>query len=133
MPSTPAPVSNPGSGSARTDGGPGNARQPLRDIPAATTHRQPPGAQAQLRALQGSGLPDARAGGGAASSGSPPIPSGPDVFGPTTRPSEPLTAGAPFGPGPGPDAASLPITPEAIVMAMYQAFPHPDLLRILGR
>jgi hypothetical protein len=41
-----------------------------------------------------------------------PMPSG-SLFAPTARPTEPITAGAPFGPGPGPAAAGIPmITPE---------------------
>ena len=41
-----------------------------------------------------------------------PMPAG-SLFAPTARPNEPITAGAPFGPGPGPAAAGIPmITPE---------------------
>ncbi len=37
----------------------------------------------------------------------------PDFFGETTRPEEPITAGAPFGAGPGPMAAGIPMMPTA--------------------
>jgi hypothetical protein len=41
-----------------------------------------------------------------------PMPAG-SLFAPTGRPQEPITAGAPFGPGPGPAAAGIPmITPQ---------------------
>jgi hypothetical protein len=33
----------------------------------------------------------------------------PDFFGETRRPDEPITAGAPFGPGPSPAAAGIPM------------------------
>lgn len=56
---------------------------------------------------------------------------------PTMRPNEPITAGAPFGEGPGPEV--LPIPPTApdetaqtlrMLAAMY---PDPDLIRLVGR
>jgi hypothetical protein len=41
-----------------------------------------------------------------------PMPPG-SLFEATTRPTEPITAGAPFGPGPGPAAVGIPmISPE---------------------
>ena len=59
---------------------------------------------------------------------------------PTQNPNEPLTAGAPFGPGPGPEAlgpggAALMGQPQdpvrQQVAALYQVNPNPDLLRLL--
>ncbi len=83
-PSNPAPVSGPGALSARTDGGP---TQPIRDLPDAKY-----GENAAFRAAQGAapmstGLPDL----------SSIVPMG----APSERPDEPITAGMPFGPGPG--------------------------------
>lgn len=51
---------------------------------------------------------------------------------PTMRPDEPLTAGAPFGPGPGPSFTRMredPIADE--VRALYVQFPYAGLREIL--
>lgn len=56
----------------------------------------------------------------------------PDVFAPTGRPSEPLTAGAASGPGPQ-SLELLPPDPVAHLRALYQRFPHEDLRRLLER
>lgn len=42
-----------------------------------------------------------------------PIPAAPgSLTAPTVRPDEPITAGAPFGPGPGPEVLPIPIAPQ---------------------
>lgn len=86
-PNHPAPVSGPGALSRRTDGGPADTQAHAR-IPDAAY-----GEQAQYQADQGAGpmqgatvLPFDRA---------------------TERPSEPGTAGAQMGPGPGPLSAGI--------------------------
>lgn len=82
-PSNPAVVSGPGALSQRTDGGPG---QTPMDLPDAKY------GEAKAFADQQAGAPLAQA------------PSMPEVIpldAPTTRPDEPVTAGAPLGPGPG--------------------------------
>lgn len=61
-----------------------------------------------------------------------PMPAG-SLFAPTARPNEPITAGAPFGPGPGPAAAGIPmITPEQQAMEQLRqiavAYQLDDLL-----
>jgi hypothetical protein len=104
-PSNPAPVSGPGSLSQRTDGGPG---QPVREVPAAYY-----GERQEMRDIQGG----AQMAQGSMPTGSPTMPSNgmtppaaPVSLGqgitpltdPTERPDEPITAGAPLGPGPGP-------------------------------
>ena len=97
-PASPAPVSGPGKLSQRTDRG-----QKMRVLPDAAY-----GEQATFQADQ-AGAPMAAAGGAPQSSGSTP----PDLsqvvgFGdPTQRPNEPVTSGAPTGPGPGMDALGL--------------------------
>lgn len=101
-PSTPAPVSGPGSMSARTDGGPSD-RQPMRAIPDAAY-----GEQAEFMDIQ-SGAP-------MAAEPSMPPPVGLDA--PTSRPDEPITAGAGAGPGPGPD--TLPSLDSALNQDMVQ-------------
>jgi hypothetical protein len=87
-PSKPAPVSGPGAGSKRTDGGPA---QKLRDLPDAQY-----GEAATFRSLQEkaplaqtpstASAPKGRSGGGAGSSM-------PTLGAPTTRPDEPVTTG----------------------------------------
>lgn len=83
-PNNPAPVSGPGALSARTDGGP---TQPIREVPGGSY-----GDRQELTALQGQA----------------PMGAGPDLSGvvpfgaPSQRPTEPVTAGMPGGPGAGP-------------------------------
>lgn len=55
---------------------------------------------------------------------------------PTDRPDEPLTAGAPFGPGPAPAQLGMPTVfggPKPIdeIRALYQMFPNEDLAALL--
>ena len=56
---------------------------------------------------------------------------------PTARPMEPITAGAPFGPGVGPAGAGIPMMPPAgdnvleELKAIYQQFPNDDLADLL--
>ena len=54
---------------------------------------------------------------------------------PTERPAEPITAGAPFGAGPGPIAAGIPMTQGdsalAELRAIYQMFPNDDLADLI--
>lgn len=85
-PRNPAPVSGPGRLSKRTDGGPrmGNSRLPNAKY----------GENAQFQDIQNGAPMDAVA----------PVPGMPiptPLTAPTRRPSEPITAGADFGPGPG--------------------------------
>lgn len=59
------------------------------------------------------------------------------LLSPTARPDEPITAGAPFGAGPGPAAAGIPIPPPNVdnaieeLKAIYQMFPNDDLADLL--
>ena len=58
-------------------------------------------------------------------------------FGPTTRPDEPITAGAPFGPGPGTEVtnAMSPLQDQiaalAEIRAIYRMHPSQELLDII--
>lgn len=92
QPSNPAPVSGPGAMSQRTDGGPADA-QPIRVAPGGAY-----GERQEMAALQGS-APMAQA----ASMPMEPVP----FDAPTQYPDEPVTAGAPVGDGPGPEALSI--------------------------
>lgn len=93
-PSNPSPVSGPGALSQRTDG-----KQPISDLTG-----QSYGQGQEFHDLQSSAPME-----GAAPAnprlnlaGEAP-PSITPMGAPTQRPDEPLTAGAPFGPGPGPE------------------------------
>lgn len=104
-PSNPAPVSGPGALSGRTDGGPGG-KQAMRDLPNAKY-----GENAEFRADE-SGAPMAAAPSLPAPGGAPTSPPGapdsghpmggppPPLSSGTLNPNEPVTAGAPAGPGP---------------------------------
>ena len=54
-----------------------------------------------------------------------------DVFGPTGRPGEPLTAGAPAGPGPG-QIGMLPPDNVQTLRAVQMTFPSPGLRRLIA-
>ena len=96
-PSNPAPVSGPGALSRRTDGrgaryiagGEYGEGQEMMDLQTSAPMSKAPAA------------PRPRTGRQVVSEEmAPPTP----LFAPTERPDEPITAGAPFGPGPGPTA-----------------------------
>lgn len=64
-----------------------------------------------------------------------------DLAGKSQRPSEPVTAGAPFGAGPGPEAMGQPITSAPAqgsrqdlierVRAIASTFPNPNLFALM--
>ena len=124
-PRNPAPVSGPGQLSQRTDGGP---QQTL-----ATMTGMPYGENAEFNTMQSQAplsaagqttarAPRPKAGRGG---GQGPVP----LFSPTQRPDEPVTAGAPFGPGEGPYVplnSSQQAISDAAVIGKYL----PDLMRI---
>lgn len=85
-PANPAPVSGPGALSQRTDGGPTQAQM----LPTGGEY----GSRQEMQAIQ-SGAPLAAK------------PALPGLGDPSARPDEPITAGAPVGPGPGPLAAGI--------------------------
>ena len=98
--------------------------------------------QAQITAQQA--VPMARAGGtgpapapGQGGAGGPSLPppgSLGNLLAPTTRPDEPLTAGMPSGPGPGPDALPM-LGPsddtELRLRALYRMYPNDDLRELI--
>lgn len=120
-PAKPAAVSGPGALSKRTDGGAGQA---VRPTPAASYgDRAASIAQQQAAPLRSGGAETP-----------PPMAAGPvgapgpnmDVFRPTERPGEPLTAGVPIGAGsPGRPAVNG-VLDE--LRAIYSQYPDDDLL-----
>lgn len=93
-PANPAPVSGPGALSERTDGGP---TQPVMDVGGFEY-----GGRQDFVDIQG----------GAPMAAAEPLPAPTPLFAPTERPAEPITAGAPVGPGPGP--AQPPVVRQSI-------------------
>jgi hypothetical protein len=99
QPSNPAPVSGPGALSQRTDGqgarymagGEYGEGQEMMDLQTSAPMAQAPSPTPRGRAPRAQAAPE----------GARPTP----LFAPTERPDEPITAGAPFGPGPGPAEA----------------------------
>ena len=99
QPSNPAPVSGPGALSRRTDGqgarymsgGAYGEGQELMDLQTSAPMSKAP-EQPRMR--------QPRSGRQVVEEGMRPTP----LFAPTERPDEPITAGAPFGPGPGASA-----------------------------
>jgi hypothetical protein len=96
-PSNPAPVSGPGALSRRTDGqgarymagGEYGEGQEMMDLQTSAPMSKAP-EQSRMRQPRSSRQ--------VVEEGMSPTP----LFAPTERPDEPITAGAPFGPGPGP-------------------------------
>lgn len=101
-PNNPAPVSGPGALSRRTDGQPARYAsgmpygdgQDFYDVQTSAPMASTDNVAAGARNARRSGA----------------TPAGPEVtplFSPTQRPEEPVTAGAAFGPGPGPSDMSM--------------------------
>jgi hypothetical protein len=98
-PSNPAPVSGPGQLSQRTDGGPQQVQADMTGMPYGENAEfntmqsmAPMSASSSARSPRSSARKASQAGGMSAT----------PLFSPTQRPDEPVTAGAPFGPGDGP-------------------------------
>lgn len=118
-PRNPAPASGPGAMSQRTDGGPADP-QPSRWVPTDDY-----GGATEMAAIQAQAPMQ-----GQVEAAMVPMDA------PTQRPDEPVTAGAPFGPGPGPTrpmmAADTPPPPvrddvAVLIRAAYAANPSPQL------
>ena len=114
-PEHPAPVSGPGSLSARTDGGPATQ-------PPMVADGGPYGSRQDMLGLQG-GAP-MQGGGGA----TPVAANLPALTDPTANPSEPVTAGAAEGPGIGPQAAGIADPQTASLQQMASLMPSLDFI-----
>lgn len=127
-PAKPAAVSGPGALSQRTDGGAG---QPIRPAPAASYGDRVASIAQQKAAPMRSGgtaapAPQPPAGGTSAPAGPSAAQRPVDVFGPSQRPGEPLTAGVPIGAG---SAGPSPMSSVAgELRAIYSQYPDEDLL-----
>lgn len=111
-PTNPAPVSGPGALSRRTDG-----RQPTMDLPNSKYGENAAFRDAQQAAPMSQSAPPGQAGS-----------IGPDLssvvpFGaPSGRPSEPITAGLPGGPGAGPSVPAQPAQVDPAIAARIQSY-----------
>lgn len=118
-PSNPAPVSNPGSG-RRTDGGPTQAARYMagggygEGQALESLQRSAPMAAAGKTTV--SGAPAANA----VRNMNPITP----LTAPTERPNEPLTAGMPFGAGPGPEALNAPTATQTLSQTISKMLPY---------
>ena len=126
-PATPAPVSGPGALSARTDGGPGSASQPIR-VPTGGAYGEAKALTEQQQAAP-LAVAEGSSGGGdvgdVARSQPPPPPDG--IFGPTTRPGEsPLT-------GAGQRGMSVAEDLDTFLNVLYSKFPHPAIAQLIEK
>lgn len=128
-PRNPAAVSGPGKFSRRTDGAPSedSMKQAARYVSGGEY-----GDGQEMMAIQ-QGAPMAAAPETPRRSVTP-------LSAPTERPDEPVTAGAPVGPGPGPEVWEsqfpAPQEPDAVaaaVRAAYERYPSPYLRVLLAR
>jgi hypothetical protein len=123
-----AKVSGPGKFARRVEGtafDKNAAQQPIREMPS-----QAYGDRAEMTALQGSAPMSATPSTPAAMR---PVP----LSAPTQRPTEPITAGAPFGGGVGPEMLPIPPAMEdpvaQTILSLASIYPDPDLQRLVDR
>jgi hypothetical protein len=118
-PSSPAPVSGPGALSQRTDGqgakymagGEYGEGQEMMDLQTSAPMSKAPEQQRMRQPRSGRQVVE---------EGMRPTP----LFAPTERPDEPITAGAPFGPGLGPSTMTQPmVRPGVVSTRLYQLAP----------
>jgi hypothetical protein len=120
QPSNPAPVSGPGALSQRTDGqgarymagGEYGEGQEMMDLQTSAPMAKTETVTARPRAARGQA---------AAPEMARPTP----LFAPSERPDEPITAGAPFGPGPGP-APSAPVAGRTVAESIAKFLPYDE-------
>lgn len=116
-PNRPAPVSGPGQLSQRTDGGPQQVQANMTGMPYGENAEfntmqsmAPMSASSSAKSPRASAREAKSMGGGMSAT---------PLFAPTQRPDEPVTAGAPFGPGEGrmtqPNSSQQAIADAAII------------------
>lgn len=131
-PTNPAPVSGPGQLSQRTDGGPQQVQADMSGMPYGenaefntTQSMAPMSASPSARSPRASAQQAKSAGGGMSAT---------PLFAPTQRPDEPVTAGAPFGPGAGPVMSQIPgrVNYSSLYSRMAMNNPNDDTLAMLA-
>lgn len=119
QPSNPAPVSGPGALSRRTDGGPGDQKQPIR-VPTGGNY----GDATQMLKLQQAAPLAASPGGEAATPvAGLQLPELTPLNAPTEQPDVPVTSGAALGAGAGPEALNLTPQPDEDMQRLLQYLP----------
>ena len=139
-PAHPAPVSGPGAHSRRTDGGPG-AKQAISTMPGQDYGQASADRSAQQAVRMGGATPlpsPAQVPAGQPDQGQMPTSpqyEGGDFGGPTTRPDEPVTAGAPVGAGPGPEVlnAAPGAQPSGYLTSMLSQLSNADTTGALAQ
>ncbi|NIS14598.1 MAG: hypothetical protein GWN97_22510 [Thermoplasmata archaeon] len=53
------------------------------------------------------------------------------IFGPSERPGEPITEGLDFGQVGAAEPSMIPDDPDEVLRAIYEAFPHPAIARLI--
>lgn len=130
-PRNPAPVSAPGALSRRTDGGPQQTNPPMSGMAYGENRDfEEMQSAAPMSASPSAARPRTPKPKAASQQGMSATP----LFSPTQRPDEPITAGAPFGPGDGPMAAPMPGRPQlaSVYARMAAENPSDDLLALLS-
>lgn len=128
QPESPAPVSGPSALSQRTDGGPGNDRQPVRVATGGDYGTAQASAQQQSSAPMFAG--DEGVSAPPASAPSTPPSEGPGLmgaFGPTQRPGESPLAGM------NPRGNAIAEDVDGFLRVMYSVFPHPGIWALMRK
>ena len=113
-PQNPAPVSGPGQLSQRTDGGPQQVQADMSGMAYGENQAMEAiQAMAPMSASPSAASPRVRSRQARQSGQSAGGMSATPLFAPTERPDEPVTAGAPFGPGAGPSSMRPIVPPRA--------------------
>lgn len=132
-PTNPAPVSGPGQLSQRTDGGPQQVQADVSGMPYGENQEleqmqsaAPMSASPTARSPRARQRQAGKAGKAAGGMGASPL------MAPTQRPDEPVTAGAPVGPGPGPSQRQAPPRLSGILQRMTMNDPSGDSEALLA-
>ncbi len=124
QPKNPAAVSNPQSG-RRVDGGAGSKKQPLRVASGGAYGERKAATEQQQAAPMASETGPPPVGSAGGQGGTPAPQGGPGLFGPSQRPSEPITAGALGAPG------QPQMTADELMRLLYSKRPSPYLARLI--
>lgn len=103
QPANPAPVSGPGALSRRTDGGPTQGAKYM----SGGQYGEGKNLQELQKSAPMAASPRTNVSGSQAAQAVQNMPPITPLSAPTERPNEPMTAGMPFGPGPGPEALAM--------------------------